>query len=72
MNTMNPFIRLKKASQYGSGGDDSYIVNVHHIVRIAKSGEGSKVYTTDGEFYCDESPGQLSTLIDQVFGEPAQ
>lgn len=62
---MNPFINLKRSSQYG--GVDTYYVNVHHIVRVLKSPSGSQVYTIGGDFYCDEKPDVIARLIDRVY-----
>lgn len=62
---MNPFINLKRSSQYG--GVDEYVVNVNHIVRIVKSVAGSQVFTLAGEFFCDENPSQISQMIKRTF-----
>ncbi|QDK81652.1 hypothetical protein EXU85_24790 [Spirosoma sp. KCTC 42546] len=62
---MNPFINLKRSSQYG--GVEEYVVNVNHIVRIAKSVTGSQVFTLAGEFFCDENPSQITIMIKRAF-----
>ncbi|GAB3511079.1 hypothetical protein GCM10028809_55690 [Spirosoma gilvum] len=62
---MSPFIKLRRSSQYG--GIDNYLVNVNHIVRIAKSTGGSQVFTVQGDFFCDENPTQILVMIEGVF-----
>ncbi|MVM34691.1 hypothetical protein GO755_31980 [Spirosoma sp. HMF4905] len=62
---MNPFINLKRSSQYG--GVEEYVVNVNHIVRIVKSVTGSQVFTLAGEFFCDENPSQITVMIKRAF-----
>jgi len=62
---MNPFISLQTSTQYGNA--EVYLVNVNHIIRLTRSGEGSKVTTTAGEFYCDEKPAGIAAMINEVF-----
>jgi hypothetical protein len=64
---MNPFINLKKSSQYG--GIDEHLVNINHIVRIAKAAGGSQVFTVAGSFFCDESQADIAMLMMPLFGQ---
>lgn len=65
---MNPFIKLKQASQYSE--NDTYLLNINHIVRIQPgSGGGSRMITTTGEFYCDQRPNEVYEIISAALKE---
>ncbi|GAB3697702.1 hypothetical protein GCM10027592_22090 [Spirosoma flavus] len=64
---MNPFLILQKSIDAKSG--DEYIINANHIIKVdSAAGQGCKILTTSGEFYCIESFSDVSAKIQKVFG----